>query len=87
MKRMAEHVRVASSDAPVTILLDERAAGVQISYDRMASLLWPYGHFAALTVARKLDSNVEVPIASQRQRAQLDLIPRHDTSRIFKVTP
>jgi hypothetical protein len=39
MKEMAKHVPDASSYAPVTVLVDERADGVHISYDRMASLL------------------------------------------------
>ena len=36
----------------VTILIDERADGVHISYDKMASLLAPYGSPEALNVAR-----------------------------------
>lgn len=59
MKRMAEHVHDAASYAPVTILLDERADGVHISYDRMASYLSPYGNPAALHVAQELDAKVE----------------------------
>lgn len=64
MKRMAEHVPDAGSYAPVTILVDERAGGVHISYNRMASYLAPYGNLAALTVARELDAKVEALIAS-----------------------
>jgi hypothetical protein len=38
MKEMAKRVPDAGSYAPVTVLVDERADGVNISYDRMASL-------------------------------------------------
>jgi uncharacterized protein (DUF302 family) len=59
MKRMVEHVPDAGSYAPVTILIDERPDGVHLSYDRMASLLAPYGSPEALKVAQELDSEVE----------------------------
>jgi uncharacterized protein (DUF302 family) len=59
MKRMAEHVPDAGSYAPVTVLVDERADGVHLSYDSMASYLAPYGNAAALKVARELDAKVE----------------------------
>ncbi len=59
MKEMAKDVPDAASYAPVTILIDERADGVHLSYDSMASLLAPYGHEAALVVARDLDAKVE----------------------------
>jgi hypothetical protein len=59
MKEMAKHVPDAGSYAPVTILVDERADGVHISYDRMASLLAPYGNRDALRVASDLDAKVE----------------------------
>jgi uncharacterized protein (DUF302 family) len=59
MKEMAKHVPDAGSYAPVTVLVDERADGVHISYDRMASLLAPYGDRDALRVARDLDAKVE----------------------------
>jgi uncharacterized protein (DUF302 family) len=59
MKEMAKHVPDAGSYAPVTVLVDERADGVHISYDRMASLLAPYGNRDALSVARDLDTKVE----------------------------
>jgi hypothetical protein len=39
--------------------VDERADGVHISYDRMASVLAPYGNPDALKVARDLDAKVE----------------------------
>jgi uncharacterized protein (DUF302 family) len=59
MKEMAKHVPDAGSYAPVTVLIDERTDGVHLSYDRMASLLAPYGNTDALEVARNLDKKVE----------------------------
>lgn len=59
MKEMAKSVPDAASYAPVTVLVDERADGVHLSYDSMESLLAPYGHKAALQVARDLDAKVE----------------------------
>ncbi|MGC4054478.1 MAG: DUF302 domain-containing protein [Paludibaculum sp.] len=59
MREMAKHVPDAGSYAPVTVLLDEREDGVYLSYDRMASLLAPYGNPEALQVARDLDSKIE----------------------------
>lgn len=59
MKQMAEHVADAGSYAPVTILVDERADGVHLSYDTMVSFLLPYGNAKALQVARDLDTKVE----------------------------
>jgi uncharacterized protein (DUF302 family) len=59
MKEMAKHVPDAGSYAPVTVLVDERADGVHLSYDRMASLLAPYGNPDALEVASELDARVE----------------------------
>jgi len=59
MKEMVKHVADAGSYAPVTILIDERADGVHLSYDRMASLIGPYRNPAALRVAKDLDSKVE----------------------------
>jgi uncharacterized protein (DUF302 family) len=59
MKDMAKVVPDAASYAPVTILIDERADGVHLSYDSMASLLAPYGCEAALQVARDLDAKVK----------------------------
>jgi uncharacterized protein (DUF302 family) len=59
MKEMAKRVPDAGSYAPVTVLVDERADGVHISYDTMASLLGPYGDRDALNVARDLDAKVE----------------------------
>jgi uncharacterized protein (DUF302 family) len=59
MKEMVKHVPDAGSYAPVTVLIDERADGVHLSYDRMASFLEPYGNADALAVARELDSKIE----------------------------
>ena len=59
MKEMAKRVPDAGSYAPVTVLVDERADGVHISYDRTASLLTPYGDRDALSIARDLDAKVE----------------------------
>ena len=59
MKEMAKHVPDAGSYAPVTVLVDERQDGVHLSYDKMASLLAPYGNADALAVARDLDAKVE----------------------------
>jgi uncharacterized protein (DUF302 family) len=59
MKEMAKTVPDAAAYAPVTILIDERADGVHLSYDSMASLLAPYGNQAALRVARDLDGKIE----------------------------
>lgn len=58
MKQMLEHVPDAGSYAPVTILVDERADGVHLSYDKMASFLAPYNNSAALKVAADLDQKV-----------------------------
>jgi len=59
MKEMARTVPDAAAYAPVTILIDERADGVHLSYDLMASLLSPYRSEEALVVARDLDAKVE----------------------------
>jgi uncharacterized protein (DUF302 family) len=59
MKEMAKHVPDAGSYAPVTVLVDERADGVHLSYDRMVSFLEPYENLDALKVARELDAKVE----------------------------
>ncbi len=59
MKEMAKHVPDAASYAPVTVLVDERPDGVHLSYDKMGSLLAPYGNPDALAVARDLDSKIE----------------------------
>ena len=59
MKEMAKVVPDAASYAPVTILVDERADGVHLSYDSMESFLTTYRQESALTVARDLDAKVE----------------------------
>jgi len=57
IKEMAKHAPDAGSYAPVTILVDERPDGMHLTYDKMASLLAPYGNVEA--VARDLDSKIE----------------------------
>ena len=73
MKDMAKTVPDAAAYAPVTILVDERADGVHLSYDSMASLLAPYGSRPAEAVARDLDTQVlrllEEAAACSRPRA------------------
>ena len=59
MKELARCVPDAAAYAPLTILVDERADGVHLSYDSMASLLAPYGSPAALAVARDLDTKID----------------------------
>ena len=59
MKGMAMTVPDAAAYAPVTILVDERADGVYLSYDSIASLIAPYGSQEALVVARDLDAKIE----------------------------
>ena len=59
MREMVRTVPDAASYAPVTILLDERADGVHLSYDSMAGLIAPYGSQAALAVAKDLDAKIE----------------------------
>jgi uncharacterized protein (DUF302 family) len=64
MREMAKHVPDAGSYAPVTVLVDERADGVHLSYDRMATLLAPYKNSEALKVARDLDEKVEALLSA-----------------------
>lgn len=64
MSSMAEHVPDAGSYAPVTVLIDERADGVHLSYDRMASYLATSEDPKALKVARELDEKVEALITA-----------------------
>jgi uncharacterized protein (DUF302 family) len=59
MKEMVKRVPDAGSYAPVTILIDERSDGVHLSYDRMQSLLAPYGNAEASRIAAALDTKVE----------------------------
>jgi uncharacterized protein (DUF302 family) len=63
MKQMVKSVPDAGSYAPVTILIDERADGVHLSYDTMASYLATYENPDALQVARDLDSKVKALLA------------------------
>jgi hypothetical protein len=58
MKDMVESVPDAAAYAPLTLLIDERADGVHLSYDTMESLIAPYGSEAALAVARDLDAKI-----------------------------
>jgi uncharacterized protein (DUF302 family) len=59
MKEMAKHVPDAASYAPVTVLIDERADGVHLSYDTMVGFLSSYGNLHALKIAQELDSKIE----------------------------
>jgi len=59
MRRMVGRVPDAGSYAPVTILIDERSDGVHLTYDRMQSLLAPYGDVEASRIAADLDAKVE----------------------------
>jgi uncharacterized protein (DUF302 family) len=59
MKEMVKHVPDAGSYAPVTVLVDERADGVHLSYDRMTSFLASYENRDALEIARNLDKKIE----------------------------
>ena len=59
MKEMVKHVPDAGSYAPVTVLIDERADAVHLSYDLVSAFLSPYGNKEALGVARDLDAKVE----------------------------
>jgi uncharacterized protein (DUF302 family) len=68
MKEMARTAPDAAAYAPVTILIDERADGVHLSYDLMASLIGPYRSEEALAVARDLDAKVESLLESTAQQ-------------------
>src|ERR1700740_1878225 len=59
MREMVKYVPDAGSYAPVTILIDERPDGIRLSYDRMASLLAPYGNDEAVKLALDLDAKIE----------------------------
>lgn len=59
MKEMAKHVPDAGSYAPVTVLVDERADGVHLSYDKMASFLATNENRDAQEVAGNLDKKIE----------------------------
>jgi len=53
-----------ASYAPVTIIIDERPDGVNLSYGRMASILAPYQNVEALKVARELDTKIEAMLSA-----------------------
>lgn len=59
MRAMVTELPDAGSYAPVTVLIDERADGVHLSYDTVASALSHYENAQALKVARGLDAKVE----------------------------
>ena len=59
MKQMTELVPDAAAYAPVTVLVDERAGKVHVSYDRMTSLLSVYNNSGATEIAKALDSKIE----------------------------
>jgi hypothetical protein len=59
MRQIAAHVPDAGSYVPVTILIDERADGVHLSYDLIESYLAPYGNADAREIAHGLDSKVK----------------------------
>lgn len=59
MKQMTELVPDAAAYAPVTVLVDERAGKVHVSYDRMTSLLSVYNNSGATEIAAALDSKIE----------------------------
>jgi uncharacterized protein (DUF302 family) len=66
MQSMARLVPDAGSYAPVTVLIDQRADGVHLSYDEMASFLAPYGNADALMIARDLDAKVKRMLESAK---------------------
>jgi uncharacterized protein (DUF302 family) len=59
MTKMTKDVPDTASYAPVTILIDERADGMHLSFDSMASLLAPYGSEAANIVAKGVDTYIQ----------------------------
>jgi hypothetical protein len=67
MREMVKTVPDAASYTPITILIDERADGVHLSYDSMESLIAPYGSPAALLVARELDKKIELLLKTAAQ--------------------
>jgi uncharacterized protein (DUF302 family) len=58
MKEIVKSVPDTGSYVPLTILVAERADGVHLSYDKLASLLAPYGCQEALAVARHSDAMI-----------------------------
>ena len=69
MKQLIESVPDAGSYAPVSVLIDVRADGVRLSYDKMASCLAPYGSAEAIKVAQDLDSKVEALLTATACRS------------------
>jgi uncharacterized protein (DUF302 family) len=67
MKELVKRVPDAGSYTPVTILIDDRPQGVQLSYDKMESLLSSYENAEALRVARELDAKVASLLAEAAQ--------------------
>ena len=61
------------SYAPVTLLIDQRADGVHLSYDAMASLLAQYENAEALHVARDLDELLRELLLSESEGAAYSL--------------
>ncbi|MCC8936594.1 DUF302 domain-containing protein [Bradyrhizobium sp. Arg68] len=51
MKEMVKHVPDAGGYAPASILVDERADGASLSYDKVERALVPYGNPKALAIA------------------------------------
>jgi hypothetical protein len=58
MSKMAASVPDVGSYAPVTVLVVERADGITLSYDRVASAIAPYAGQEASAVAEGLDGAV-----------------------------
>src|SRR6478736_5533852 len=58
MSKMAATVPDVGSYAPVTVLVIERADGITLSYDRVASAIAPYAGQEASAVAEGLDGAV-----------------------------
>ena len=70
--------RMRGSYAPVTVLVDERADGVHLSYDRMASFLAPYGNRDALEVAEGSGQKNRKSIARSRSVSTLDITAKFE---------
>jgi uncharacterized protein (DUF302 family) len=64
MKQMTELVPDAAAYAPVTVLIDERQGKVNLSYDRMASLLSAYNNPEVSRIAEALDTKIETLMQS-----------------------
>lgn len=67
LKEMVGTVPDVASYAPLSILIDERADGVHLSYDLMESFIAPYGNQSAQLVARGLDAKVETLLTTAAQ--------------------